>query len=81
VASISLPASAASTITFDNQDAGVQHNIAIYTDESVTVSKFVGAPVTGIATQDYQVPALDAGTYYFRCDYHPDTMHGTVTVG
>jgi plastocyanin len=26
------------------------------------------------------VPALTAGTYYFRCDVHPNQMNGTFTV-
>jgi plastocyanin len=81
VPSISLPAGQPSTITFDNEDAGVQHNIAIYTDESATKALFQGDPVTGVATQDYHVDGLDPGSYYFRCDFHPESMHGTVNVG
>jgi len=77
---LSLPAGQPSTITFDNQDSGVQHNIDIFSDSSYTTSVFKGDLVTGVATQDYNVPALDAGTYYFHCDVHP-TMTGTITVG
>ncbi len=33
---ISLPAGTASTITLDNQDAGVPHNISIWTDDTYT---------------------------------------------
>jgi plastocyanin len=77
---ISLPASQASTITFDNQDSGVQHNIDIFSDSGYTTSVWKGDLVTGVATVDYDVPALDPGTYYFRCDVHT-TMTGTVTVG
>jgi hypothetical protein len=37
--------------------------------------------VTGVASSEYQLPALDPGkTYYFHCDYHPTTMQGTITV-
>jgi plastocyanin len=35
--------------------------------------------VTGPGQAKYEIPALDAGEYYFHCDVHP-TMNGTVTV-
>ena len=78
---ISLPANTASTITFDNQDGGTTHNIAIYADDSYRTAVFTGPQVIGVATLDYAVPALAPGTYAFRCDFHPTTMTGTVTVG
>lgn len=77
---IDLPPDAPSTITFDNQDAGVPHNIAIYNDSSLGEVLFTGEIVTGPATADYQVPALSAGEYYFHCDVHPN-MNGSVVVG
>jgi len=77
--SIALPAGTSSTITFDNEDAGVQHNVAIYTDDSLSTNLFRGDLVTGPAKKEYTIPALEAGTYYFHCDVHP-TMSGTVTV-
>jgi plastocyanin len=76
---IELPADAESTITFDNQDAGVPHNIAIYTDESASENLFPGAIITGADTIDYPIPPLEAGEYYFQCDVHPQ-MNGTVLV-
>jgi plastocyanin len=75
-----LTAGQASTISFDNQDPGTQHNIGIYQDAAYTNEVFKGAIVVGPSTFTYQVPALAAGTYYFKCDIHP-TMKGTVTVG
>jgi plastocyanin len=77
--SITLPANTPSTIEFDNQDAQVQHNIAIYTDDTLAENLFRGDLVTGPATVTYDVPALEAGEYYFHCDVHPN-MFGTVTV-
>jgi plastocyanin len=77
---IDLPPDTATTLTFDNQDAGVQHNIAIYEDDSLSKALFMGDLVTGPASAEYQIPPLPAGEYYFHCDVHP-TMNGTVVVG
>ncbi len=77
--SIQAPADEPFDITFANEDDGVPHNVAIYTDDSATGSLFVGDLVDGPATADYHVPALDAGSYFFRCDVHP-VMTGTLEV-
>jgi plastocyanin len=77
---IELPADTPTTITFDNRDAGVQHNIAIYSDADLSETLFPGELITGPATIEYQVPALPAGGDYFQCDVHPN-MNGTVVVG
>jgi hypothetical protein len=53
------------TITFENRDAGVQHDIAIYSDSSLADELFNGELVTGPATVDYDVPALPPGEHYF----------------
>ncbi|MGH2540045.1 MAG: cupredoxin domain-containing protein [Actinomycetota bacterium] len=76
---IELPPDVENTITFDNQDAGTPHNIAIYTDDTLAESLFVGDLVTGPDTVEYSIPPLAAGEYYFHCDVHP-TMSGTVVV-
>lgn len=67
-------------IEFDNQDAGVPHNVAIYTDRTTSQSLFVGDIFPGPATRTYQVPALQAGSYFFKCDVHPTQMTGTLNV-
>ncbi len=77
---IDLPAGQPTTITFDNQDAGVPHNIAIYTDASASKALFQGEQFPGVDNREYAIPALDPGTYYFRCDVH-NTMNGSVVVG
>ena len=41
--------------------------------------KFKGDVFNGVATRQYQVPALAAGDYPFICTVHP-TMTGTLTV-
>ena len=76
--SIELPAGKPTHVFFKNLD-GEPHNIAIYTDSSASKSLFVGDKINN-AAQTYSVPALDAGTYFFRCDVHP-SMTGTVQVG
>jgi plastocyanin len=77
-ATISLPAGQPATLTFENRDPD-PHNIAIYTDDSVSESLFQGEIVAGPTTVDYPIPPLDAGEYYFQCDVHPN-MNGSVTV-
>ena len=77
---LAAPAGKPFTIAFDNQDAGVPHNVSIYTDDSATKSLFVGELVTGPTQVTYEVGALPAGTYFFRCDVHPTTMTGTFIV-
>jgi len=76
---IELP-DTASTIMFDNRDAGVQHNIAIYEDDTLATTLFKGELVSGPGKVEYQIPPLPAGEYYFRCDVHPN-MSGVVVVG
>jgi plastocyanin len=68
------------TVTLDNRDAGVLHNIAFYTNRSATSKIFGGAIITGPATETFTFPAPGAGNYFFRCDVHPDTMTGTFIV-
>jgi plastocyanin/uncharacterized membrane protein len=75
-----LPAGEPVELAFDNRDGGVQHNVAIYRDDSAEESLFVGDLIAGPETVTYDVPALDAGEYYFRCDVHPQ-MDGSVEVG
>jgi plastocyanin len=64
------------TLTFDNKDPAIPHNVAIYTDSSLATPLFVGEVFNGPDVVDYAVDAIDAGSYYFHCDVHP-TMQGT----
>ena len=73
---VQVPAGKAFSLTFTNND-GAPHNVAIYTDSSASTNLFRGE-IFASATKVEQVPALTAGTYFFRCDVHPD-MQGTIT--
>jgi len=78
---IQVPASKPFTIHFDNQDAGTPHDVAIFPSANELTTVLFRPPgyLTGVATTDYHVDALDAGTYFFHCDVHP-TMTGSVVV-
>ena len=74
-AAVEVKADAAFTLHFDNQDSA-PHNVGIYTDSSGATAVSVGEIVSA-AKADQAVPALKAGTYFFRCDVHRD-MTGTI---
>jgi plastocyanin len=76
-ADVSAPAGKAFAMTFENQDTA-PHNVSIYTDSSASQRVYQGE-IFSQGSRVYQVPALTAGTYFFRCDVHPD-MTGTLTV-
>ena len=76
---LNLPAGQPVTISFENKDAGIPHNIAIYTDASKSTILFQGEVFPGPATKTYSVDPLEAEEYYFQCDVHP-AMNGTVVV-
>ena len=76
---LSAPADEPFQIAFDNQESA-PHNVAMYRDASAAEEVFVHEPFSGPAMVTYDVPALAAGTYFFRCDLHPD-MAGQLSVG
>lgn len=76
---IELPADVESQIVFENRDTD-NHNIAIFTDDSATEALFQGEIFPGPAERTYEVPAITAGEYFFKCEVHP-AMTGTVVVG
>lgn len=76
---LTMPADTPTPLEFTNDDAGTTHNFAVYKDSAYTQSLFTGDLTTGPETTTYQLPSLAAGTYYFKCDVHPD-MNGTLVV-
>ena len=73
------PAGKPFQISFDNKDAGTPHNVAIHVGDAGGAELFKGEIFNGVATQVYDVPALNAGAYAFVCTVHP-TMIGTLNV-
>jgi plastocyanin len=80
-ADLTLTADAHVSLTLQNEDAGIQHNLSIYQDESATQAIFQGEIFAGPATKVYAfTETAPPGHYFFHCDVHPQQMHGTVTV-
>jgi plastocyanin len=73
---VTAPAGAAFTLSFDNQDAGIPHDVQVKDASGAVVFKTDVFP--GAAKRDYPVPALAAGAYPFVCSVHPN-MTGTLT--
>jgi plastocyanin len=68
-------------VTLDNQDPGVLHNIAFYTNNRATDKIFGSELVPGPRVENFRFTAPSSpGAYFFRCDVHPDTMNGTFAV-
>ena len=75
------PANKAFTLTFDNQDAGVPHNVTIFKGRDANSGALVQKPpFPGPKSEQYQVPALKPDRYYYHCDVHPNSMTGTLVV-
>jgi plastocyanin len=74
-ATVEVKADTAFTLHFHNQDSA-PHNVGIYTDSSAGTAVSVG-DIVSASMVDQAVPALKAGTYFFRCDVHHD-MTGTI---
>ena len=68
------------TITFDNEDAGIVHNLAIYTEAGQLVDSARTSFEPGPVSQILVLPPLPPGSYRFTCDAHPTQMVGTLVV-
>ena len=74
---LTAPAGQPFAIEFDNQDAGIPHNVEIK-GVGGGASVITGDIFAGPEKRTYNVPALDAGVYPFVCTVHPN-MTGTLT--
>lgn len=77
-ASVTAPANTPFQIAFENAE-GAPHNVAVYRDSSAAEKISIGEIFSGPGTKVQAVPALAPGSYFFRCDVHPD-MTGTLVV-
>jgi plastocyanin len=77
---LELSAGQPTTIAFDNEDPTNTHNLDVFTDKDYTQSIGRTPDVLPGGSGQVALPALDPGTYYFRCDFHPTAMTGTITV-
>ena len=78
VEQFALPAGKPATMEFENRDAA-PHNVAIYRASDLKDQLFLGEVFSGPDKRTYQIPPLEAGSYYFLCSVHPN-MNGTVSV-
>lgn len=68
------------TISFDNQDEGILHNIRFYEGSNadgrfVRKSELERGPEVQILSMD-----LQPGSYFYDCEVHPASMTGTLLV-
>ncbi len=69
------------TITVDNQDQGIPHNLAVYDGPDAESPILVQTEIAnGPVTQTLSFGPLEAGEYYYNCVVHPQ-MEGILTVG
>jgi plastocyanin len=81
---LAVPAGKDFSVTFKNNDTGIQHTWALFRDSSAT-DRLGGASgaaetITGPDQKTYQLKALPPGVYFFHCDLHPTVMKGAFVV-
>jgi plastocyanin len=65
------------SIVYHNEDTGVLHNVSLYTNHNAKQPLHVGELFVGDETRTYRFQSPEPGSYFFRCDVHPDTMSGS----
>jgi cupredoxin-like protein len=73
---LAAPASTPFTLRLKNRDVAKEHTFAIYRGADGSDPLFQGERVLGPAEKTYNVSAIPAGKYFFRCDVHPAVMKG-----
>jgi len=69
------------TLDLDNQDAGVPHNLHVFSGTSATGASLGATALEAGPIRQSLKLELAKGQYSFVCDVHPTTMTGTITVG
>jgi Cupredoxin-like domain len=72
------PAEEEFTLTFNNEDEGVTHNLAILTEADEEVAATDLKP--GTYTDELPVSPQEVGDLQFLCQAHPDVMFGTLAI-
>ncbi|TAK61366.1 MAG: hypothetical protein EPO22_08470 [Dehalococcoidia bacterium] len=67
-------------IEFDNNDANVTHNFAVYKSSSDTSMPLGATPITSGPDKQTLTITLDQGEYYYQCEVHPTEMNGKLIV-
>ena len=69
------------TVTFDHQDEGIAHNIALYNGEDASADLIAGTDIeVGPVVQTLELAPLQVGEYFYQCDVHPGLMEGFLIV-
>jgi plastocyanin len=69
------------TITFDNRDEGISHNLHVFSGSDAFGAEIGSTEIrAGAVQQTLALGELAAGTYFYQCDVHPSRMMGTLTV-
>jgi cytochrome c oxidase subunit II len=77
---LAAPAGRPFQIKYDNKEP-VDHNVAVFRGNDASGENvFRGEVFRGPRVVNYQVPALQPGSYYFHCDVHPQAMKGKLNV-
>ena len=77
---LAVGADAPIELEFDNEEAGVQHNVVIFDgeDDDSARSSSAGRWSRARTRSTYSVAALPEGSYFFHCEIHPTTMVGEI---
>ena len=68
------------TITHDNQDGGIIHNVRVYKGEDAEGEDMGGTDLeAGPIVQTLKL-TLEQGEYFYVCQTHPATMYGKLEV-